>query len=160
MTTNLTAPNQELSTSPTQKSTTIERTATANWKGTFKEGNGILSTQSEVLKEKGYNYKARFEDGLMETNPEELLAASHAACFTMSVAFLLSKKQLNPNSLETLATVTLEGLNITKIHLKITGSVEGIDADSFTQIAKEAETGCLISKIINVPISSEAHFVV
>jgi len=135
------------------------RTATANWQGSLKEGKGTLSTQSGILDKTHYSFKTRFEEGQKETNPEELLAASHAGCFTMSVASIIDKKSLIPTSLETTATLTLEGLSITAIHLAITGLVKGLNANEFAAIVKEAEQNCIVSKALKVVITSEAYFV-
>ena len=135
------------------------RTAKAHWQGNLKDGKGTLSTQSSILNNTNYSFKTRFEEGEMGTNPEELLAAAHAGCFTMAVDALLSKQGLNPTSLDTVATLTMEGLTITGIHLSITGSVKGISADEFTVITKDAEKNCIISKALNVAINSEAHFI-
>ena len=134
------------------------RKATAHWEGNLKEGKGSLSTESTVLKQSNYSYKTRFEDGATGTNPEELLAAAHAGCFTMAVAAMLTQKNITPTALDTEAALTMEGLSITNIHLSITGSVLGITADDFTAITKDAEKNCLISKVLNIPISSESHF--
>ena len=135
------------------------RTATAHWQGNLKEGKGTLSTQSGILDKTNYSFNTRFEDGQTGTNPEELLAASHAGCFTMSVASIIDKKKLIPTSLETTATLTLEGLSITAIHLSITGVVKGLNADEFAAVVKEAEQNCIVSKALKVAITSEAHFV-
>lgn len=135
------------------------RTANAHWSGTLKEGNGTLTTQSGVLDQTRYNFTTRFE-GEKGTNPEELIGAAHAGCFTMWVASLLTKKGLNPTSLDTEATVTLEGTSITGIHLSITGSVPGINAEEFESITREAEKDCIISKVLRTTITSEAHLVV
>jgi osmotically inducible protein OsmC len=134
------------------------RKATAHWEGNLKEGKGSLSTESTVLKQSNYSYKTRFEDGATGTNPEELLAAAHAGCFTMAVAAMLTQKNITPTTLDTEAALTMEDLSITNIHLSITGSVPGITADEFTAITKDAEKNCLISKVLNIPISSEAHY--
>lgn len=138
----------------------MERTANAHWQGDFKEGSGTLSTQSTVLQETNYSYKTRFEEGEKGTNPEELLGAAHAGCFTMSVAAILTKKGLNPTSLDTKATITLEGLKIISAHLSITGVVVGITADEFSAVTKDAEKNCLISKVLNIPITSESFFII
>jgi len=137
----------------------MKRTANAEWQGTLKEGKGSLSTQSGILENTNYSFKTRFEEGEKGTNPEELLAAAHAGCFTMAVGAMLTQKGLNPKSLHTNAAVSMEGLNITGVHLAITGSVEGITADEFTAITKDAEKNCLISKVLSIPITSEAKFV-
>jgi lipoyl-dependent peroxiredoxin len=135
------------------------RTAEAHWAGNLKEGKGTLTTPSNILKETAYSFKTRFEDGATGTNPEELLAAAHAGCFTMAVAAMLTQKNLSPASLDTEAILTMEDMTIIKIHLAIAGSVPGISAEDFTAITKEAETKCLISKVLTIPISSEAHFI-
>jgi lipoyl-dependent peroxiredoxin len=134
------------------------RTAKAQWWGNLKEGKGTLTTPSNILNETNYSFKTRFEDGTAGTNPEELLAAAHAGCFTMAVAAILTQKNIIPTSLHTEATLTMEGMSITKIHLSITGSVPDMNAEDFTAITKDAEKNCLISKVLNIPISSEAHF--
>ena len=135
------------------------RTAKAHWQGNLKEGKGTLSTQSGILDKTNYSFKTRFEVGEKGTNPEELLAAAHAGCFTMSVSAILTKKGFNPTSLDTEATVTMEDLTITGIHLSITGSASGANAKDFEIATKDAEKNCVVSKALGVPISSEAHFV-
>ncbi len=137
----------------------MKRTAKAHWTGTLKDGKGNLSTQSGTLEKTNYSFKTRFEDGEKGTNPEELLAAAHAGCFTMAVGAILTQKGLNPTALDTEAAVTMEGMSITGVHLNITGSVPGITADEFTAITKDAEKNCLISKVLSIPITSEAKFV-
>ena len=99
----------------------MERTAKAHWSGTIKEGRGELTTQSEILNKTNYSFKTRLEEHQKGTNPEELLAAAHSACFTMAVSFALTEKGLNPTSLDTEATLTMEGLSIAGIHLSISG---------------------------------------
>ena len=136
----------------------MKRTAKAHWSGTLKDGKGELTSPSGILNKTNYSFKTRFEEGVTGTNPEELLAAAHAGCFTMAVGAILTQKGLNPISLDTEASVSMEGLSITAVHLTITGSVAGINADEFTSITKDAEKNCLISKVLSVPISSEAHF--
>jgi lipoyl-dependent peroxiredoxin len=136
----------------------MTRTAKAYWIGNLKEGKGTLTTQSGVLENTNYSFKTRFEEGEKGTNPEELLAAAHAGCFTMAVCAMLTEKGLIATSLDTEATLTMEGLNITGIHLNITGAVPGINAEDFEAITKSAEKKCLISKVLNIAISSEAHF--
>lgn len=137
----------------------MKRTATAHWEGTLKEGKGNLTTQSGILTSTNYSFKTRFEDGEKGTNPEELLAAAHAGCYTMAVGAALTQKGLNPTALDTEAILSMEGLDITGIHLKITGKVSGISAEEFTAITKDAEKNCIISKALSVAITSEAHFV-
>ncbi|WP_221392078.1 OsmC family peroxiredoxin [Dyadobacter sp. NIV53] len=135
----------------------MKRTANAHWSGTIKDGNGELTTQSETLNKTKFSFKTRISEDVKGTNPEELLAAAHSACFTMAVSFALTEKGLNPVSLNTEATLSMEGFNITGIHLSITGSVFGISETEFEAIIKDAEQNCLISKALTVPISSEAH---
>lgn len=134
------------------------RTALAHWEGNLKEGKGTLSTQSGVLKDTVYSYTTRFEDGIKGTNPEELLAAANAGCFTMAVTAQLATKGITPSKLDTEATLTMNDLGIISIHLKISGAVLGISAEEFATITKEMEQHCFISKVLNIPISSEVHF--
>ena len=136
----------------------MKRTAKAHWTGTLKDGKGELTSPSGILNKTNYSFKTRFEEGVTGTNPEELLAAAHAGCFTMAVGAILTQKGLTPISLDTEASVSMEGPSITAVHLTITGSVAGINADEFTSITKDAEKNCLISKVLSIPISSEAHF--
>lgn len=135
----------------------MKRTAKAHWEGNLKEGKGNLSSQSGILNKTNYSFKTRFE-GDPGTNPEELLAAAHAGCFTMAVSGALTKKGFNPTSLDTEATVTMEELTITGVHLNITGSVPGLTAAEFEAITKDAEKSCVISRALSVKITSEAHF--
>lgn len=136
----------------------MKYTAKAHWEGTLKEGKGALTTPSGILNNTNYSFKTRFE-GEKGTNPEELLAASHAGCFTMATGSMLTAKGLNPTSLDTEVTVTMENLTITAIHLSITGKVAGITAAEFAEVTKNAEKNCIISKALSVPITSEAHFI-
>ncbi len=133
------------------------RKATAHWEGNLKEGNGSLTTESQILKQTNYSFKTRFGDGAIGTNPEELLAAAHAGCFTMAIVSILTQKNLTPTALDTEASLTMEGLSITNIHLSITGSVPEISATDFEDITKDAEKTCMISKVLKITISSEAH---
>ena len=136
----------------------MKRTASAHWEGDLKTGKGNLSTQSTVLNKSQYSFNTRFESGV-GTNPEELLAASHAGCFTMAVGAALGQAGFPAKSLDTIATVTLEGLDITAIHLSIKGSVPNIAATQFLEITKGAEKNCIISKVLKAPITSEASLV-
>lgn len=135
----------------------MNRKAKAKWDGDLKTGNGYLTTDSTVLQDTAYSFKTRFDTGV-GTNPEELLAAAHAGCFTMAVSAALTQKGLSAIHLETQATVELDmvKLVITGVHLKIEGKVEGVSAEEFGNIAKEAEKNCLISKSLSIPITSEA----
>ena len=157
----LTTPNkkQPVVDAPDKNQKGQKRTATAHWLGDFKKGKGSLSTQSGTLEEINYSFKTRFEDGKFGTNPEELLAAAHAGCFTMSVAAILGKKKFTPTSLTTKATLTMKGFSIDAIHLSISGIVTGLTADEFKVITKEAEKTCMISKILNITVTSEANFI-
>jgi lipoyl-dependent peroxiredoxin len=135
------------------------RTASAHWEGNLKEGIGTLSTQSGVLEGTNYSFKTRFEEGQKGTNPEELIAAAHAGCFTMAVSSMLDHKGFTATTLDTVATLTMDNKSITAIHLKITALVEGVSVQDFTAIVKDAEKNCFVSKVLNIPISSEAQFI-
>lgn len=137
----------------------MNRSAKAYWSGSLKEGTGNLTTQSGVLYKTRYSYASRFEASGRGTNLEELLAAAHAGCFTMAVSNILTEKNLNSTSLETEATLCTDGLNITRIHLSIMGCISGINSTEFAAIVKDAEKICLISKILSIPVSAEAHFI-
>lgn len=137
----------------------MKRTAKAHWAGTLKEGKGELTTQSGILHKTNYSFKTRFVEAEKGTNPEELLAAAHAGCFTMAVGAALTQKGLSPTALDTQAIVTMEGLAITAVHLTITGRVSGISPEEFEALTKGAEQNCLISKVLNIPISSHAQLV-
>jgi osmotically inducible protein OsmC len=136
----------------------MKRSANAHWSGNLKEGKGSLTTPSGILDNTNYSFKTRFESE-KGTNPEELLAAAHAGCFTMAVGAQLTQKGLTPLALDTEAVVSMEGLKITGVHLSITGSVKGISAEEFEAVTKDAEKNCIISKVLNTTITSEAHFV-
>jgi osmotically inducible protein OsmC len=137
----------------------MKRTAKAHWEGNLKEGKGQLSAPSGILNNTNYSFKTRFGEGEQGTNPEELLAAAHAGCFTMAVSAMLSEKGLTAKTLDTEAILTMEGLTITGIHLVISGSVDGLDAAGFEEVTKNAEKNCVISKALSVAITSEAKFV-
>ncbi|MES2764091.1 MAG: OsmC family peroxiredoxin [Bacteroidota bacterium] len=137
----------------------MKRTAKAHWEGTLKEGKGNISLQSGILENVNYSFKTRFEEGEKGTNPEELLAAAHAGCFTMAVSAMLTAKGYKPTTLDTEAIVSMEGLAITGIHLIMNGGAEGISIADFEAVVKEAEKTCIISKALSVPISSEVRFI-
>lgn len=137
----------------------MKRIAKAHWTGNIKEGKGELTTQSEILNKTNYSFRTRFVGDEKGTNPEELLAAAHAGCFTMAVSFALTEKGLTATSLDTEATVSMDNSGITGVHLSITGNVPDINAEEFEAITKGAEQNCLISKVLNLPISSEAYLV-
>ncbi len=136
----------------------MKRTGSAHWEGDLKAGKGTITTQSAILNNTQYSFNTRFENGI-GTNPEELLAASHAGCFTMAVSAALTQAGFTPAFLDTVASVNLEGLAITNVHIIIKGKVPNISADQFDKITKGAEKNCIISKALNVPISSEATLV-
>lgn len=137
----------------------MKRTAKAHWEGTVKDGKGALSTQSQILDRTNYSFRTRFVGDEKGTNPEELLAAAHAGCFTMAVSYALTEKGLNPISLDTEAVVSMDTGGITGIHLSIVGDVADVSAEDFVLITKEAEQNCLISKVLSIPITSEAHLI-
>lgn len=122
--------------------------ATANWKGTGKEGGGTLTSKSKVLDNTSYDFRSRFEDGTY-TNPEELVAAAHAGCFSMKLSFVLGAAGFTPDSIDTKCTITLESGAITSSHLEVKALVPGIDADKFAECAAEAKANCPISKLLN-----------
>lgn len=134
------------------------RTASAVWNGSGKEGNGNLSTQSTVLNQTQYSFNTRFADGV-GTNPEELIAAAHAGCFTMKLSFVLGEAGFTPESLETKCEITFENGAITKSHLIVSAKVPSIDDEKFQASVKDAEANCPISKLLNTAISSEATLV-
>lgn len=135
----------------------MKRTASAVWQGNLQEGTGALTTQSHVFNGQSYSFRSRFGDGA-DTNPEELIAAAHAGCFTMALSLFLGNAGFTADKLETKATLTLdqEKLAITTIHLELTGSVPGIDAAQFEQIAGEAKANCPVSKVLNAEITLTA----
>lgn len=131
------------------------RHASAVWNGSGKEGKGTVSTQSGVLQQTQYSFNSRFAEGV-GTNPEELVAAAHAGCFTMKLSFILGEAGFTPDSLETKCEINFENGALTKSHLIVKGSVPGISKEKFEECVKNAEANCPISKILNMPISSEA----
>lgn len=135
----------------------INRTASAQWSGGLKDGKGKISTQSGALKDQPYGFATRFE-GVPGTNPEELIGAAHAGCFTMALSLILGEAGLTAESMETTAKVTLEsvegGFAITAIHLSLKGNVPGADQAKFTELANKAKAGCPVSKALSaVPIT-------
>jgi len=130
------------------------RNATAVWNGSGKEGKGQLTTQSSVLNNTQYSFNTRFADGI-GTNPEELIAAAHAGCFTMKLSFILGEAGFTPESLETRCEISLDNGAVTKSHLIVKGKVPGISKEKFDESVKNAEQNCIISKLLNTAISSE-----
>ena len=131
------------------------RKANANWKGTGMEGKGTISTQSTTLDNAQLSFKTRFADGV-GTNPEELIAAAHAGCFTMQFSFLLSEAGFTPEDLNTEARVIFENGTITTIHLELTGKVAGIADEQFKETAQKAKEICPVSKLLKADISLSA----
>lgn len=137
------------------------RTGSARYEGLGKPGKGHVSTQSGVLADTPYGFNTRFEDE-PGTNPEELIAAAHASCFTMALSFALAKEGFEDGTLETSAAVTLDkdgdGFKVTRSALTLTASVPGITADRFADIANSAKANCPISKLLNADITLEHEF--
>ncbi len=130
----------------------MKRSATAFWQGTGKEGTGHLSTQSGVLNQNQYSFNTRFADGI-GTNPEELVAAAHAGCFTMKLSFNLSAAGYVPTSLETTCAINLDNGNITQSELVLKATVSAISPEQFAELVADAEKNCPISKLLNTKIS-------
>jgi len=133
----------------------MSRHATAIWHGSGKEGHGHLATQSGVLKDTRYTYKDRFEEG-PGTNPEELIAAAHAGCFSMKLSFVLGEAGFTPDEIQTRCEITLASGAITKSHLILTAKVPGITKEKFEECAQNAKANCPVSKLLNTDISMEA----
>lgn len=137
----------------------MKRTASAVWTGGLKDGLGKLTTQSTVLINTPYGFNTRFEDE-PGTNPEELIAAAHAGCFSMALAAQLGEAGLTPERLETSAAVTLEkadgGFSITAVHLDLVARIPGSDTATFTALANKAKTDCPVSKLLNATITLDA----
>ncbi len=138
------------------------RKAKAIWRGTGRDGSGNLSTDSGVLASTPYSYKTRFENE-RGTNPEELIAAAHAGCFTMAVAFGLQSAGYKPNELSTEAAITLisegQGFRISRSALSLRASVPNIDEATFTRLASDAEKNCPVSKVLNAEITLDAKLI-
>lgn len=134
----------------------MKRSAIAQWLGSGKEGNGHLSTDSGVLKDNQYSYLSRFESGI-GTNPEELVAAAHAGCFSMKLSFVLGAAGFTPAKIETKATVTLENGAIPNIHLDLLADIPGISEDAFLACAEDAKANCPISKLLATEITLSAR---
>lgn len=132
--------------------------AKAQWKGSGKEGEGRVTTQSLVIKNKKYDYRSRFEDGTF-TNPEELVAAAHASCYSMKLSFVLGAAGLKPSRIETKCTVTLEGGVITGSHLEVRAKVPKCKPAAFAEYAADAKANCPVSKLLNTEITMEAQMV-
>jgi osmotically inducible protein OsmC len=138
----------------------MNRNGSAVWRGGLKDGKGTVSTQSGVLKDAQYSFGTRFENGI-GTNPEELIAAAHAGCFSMALSGQLGNANLTADEIATTATVTLEklasGFAVTKVHLVVEASVPGASPEQFETAAAAAKSGCPISKLLNAEITMEAR---
>jgi osmotically inducible protein OsmC len=134
----------------------IKKSASAHWEGNLNAGHGTITTTSGVLKETPYSFRDRFENGA-GTNPEELVAAAHAGCFTMALSLFLGNAGFTPESLDTRAEVTLDQVKsapaVTAIHLTLTAKVPGITQEKFDELTAFAKANCPISKLLNAPIT-------
>ena len=137
----------------------MKKSASAHWEGSLKEGKGTISTESGALKANPYGFNTRFEDQ-PGTNPEELIGAAHAGCFSMAFSMLLGEAGYTPSSIDTKAEVTLskqdDGFAVTAVALTMHATIHGIDQSTFEEIADKAKKGCPISKLLNADISLEA----
>ena len=138
----------------------MKRNANAEWRGGLKDGKGTISTDSGVLEGTQYSFSTRFEDG-QGTNPEELIAAAHAGCFSMALSGQLGAANLTAESIKTTATVTLDktdaGFTITEVHLNVAARVPGASQEQFETAANNAKAGCPISRVLNAKITLEAR---
>ncbi|WP_047281521.1 OsmC family protein [Pseudomonas lundensis] len=137
----------------------IKKTASAHWAGDLKTGIGSISTETGVLREAPYGFKARFEGG-KGTNPEELIGAAHAGCFSMALSMILGEAGLTAESIDTTAEVTLDkqddGFAITAVHLVLTAKVPGATQQTFDELTTKAKEGCPVSKVLNAKITLDA----
>lgn len=141
----------------------MKRKASAVWHGDLKSGRGSISSESGVLKDTQYSFGTRFENGV-GTNPEELVGAAHAGCFSMALSAELQKAGFTADTISTTATVTLENVpqtswTVTRIHLETTARIPGIAADKFNEIAHGAKAGCPISRLLKAEITLDAKLV-
>jgi len=140
----------------------MDRKGSAVWSGTLKEGTGSVSTESGTLKAAPYGFTSRFEHGA-GTNPEELIGAAHAGCFSMAFSGQLASEKLTAEKIETTATVTVEkletGFTITKVHLAMTAKIPGASEEAFQRLAGNAKAGCPVSKLFNATITLDAKLV-
>jgi osmotically inducible protein OsmC len=138
----------------------VKRKGSAVWKGGLKDGKGTISTESGVLSDAQYSFGTRFEQGA-GTNPEELIGAAHAGCFSMALSAELGKARLTPESIRTTATVTMEktdaGFTITGVHLDVSARVPGADRAAFETAANTAKAGCPVSRVLNAQVTMEAR---
>jgi lipoyl-dependent peroxiredoxin len=140
----------------------MKRTASAHWAGGLKDGKGTVSTQSGALNNTQYSFSTRFENGV-GTNPEELIAAAHAGCFSMALSAELGKAEMTADSIDTTATLTMEktdaGFTITAIHLDVNVKIPGADAAKFEAAAQGAKKGCPVSRALNAAITMNATLI-
>ena len=140
----------------------IKKTASAHWAGDLKTGIGSISTETGVLRDAPYGFKARFEGG-KGTNPEELIGAAHAGCFSMALSMILGDAGLKADSIDTKAEVTLDqvdgGFAITAVHLILKAKVSGASQEQFNELTKKAKEGCPVSKVLNAKITLDATLV-
>ncbi len=138
----------------------MKRKASAIWKGGIRDGKGSISTDSGVLSDTPYSFGTRFENE-KGTNPEELIGAAHAGCFSMALSLMLGEAGFTPENISTVASVTLEkiegGFGITAVHLDVSARVPGIDQQAFQAAAEKAKTGCPVSRVLNAAITMEAR---
>lgn len=138
----------------------MKRKASAVWRGGLKDGRGTISSDSGVLKETQYSFSTRFENGI-GTNPEELIAAAHAGCFSMALSAQLGEAKITPESIRTVATVTMDktdaGFTITAVHLDVTAKVPGASQAAFATAANNAKAGCPVSRVLNAKITMDAR---
>ena len=137
----------------------MKRKASAVWKGGLKDGKGTISSDSGVLSDTQYSFSTRFEQGI-GTNPEELIAAAHAGCFSMALSAQLGDAGMTAESIRTTANVTLDkteaGFTITAVHLEVTAKIPGADQQAFETAANNAKAGCPVSKVLNAKITMDA----
>jgi osmotically inducible protein OsmC len=140
----------------------MQRTASAHWSGSLKDGKGTVSTQSGVLNQTQYSFSTRFENGA-GTNPEELIAAAHAGCFSMALSAQLGNAGMTVQSIDTKATLTLDkteaGFTITSVHLDVKVKIPGADQAKFDEAAQNAKKGCPVSRVLNASITMDAQLV-
>ena len=136
----------------------MKRDATAVWKGSGKEGRGYISTANKVLDQAGYSWQSRYEQG-EGTNPEELLAAAHAGCFTMKLSFVIGESGVKPEELTTTCEITLENNVISSSYLKVKGKVPGMTKEDFEKAVQNAATNCPVSKMFRAEIKAEGTLI-
>src|SRR6185295_13384338 len=145
---------------PQSRRAIMKRKASAHWQGGLKDGKGTISTESNVLSNTQYSFSTRFEEGI-GTNPEELIGAAHAGCFSMALSGQLGNAGMTAESINTTATVTMEktdaGFTVTEVHLDVTAKIPGASEEAFNTAANNAKAGCPISRLLNAKITMEAR---